>query len=212
MTIPSPGQAGPSLRAGLIACGATALIALLVALAEGRPAEWPSGLFDMLAPALVAIALLACGIWAMRLLFLVRAHGPRCAMPFMICAATAAALAFVPFTQAWLAGNFWWQRDHRERIVARIERGELTPNVIHNDSLIALGEHEPAVSDGNEIVVDRRDGGTYVLFLTSRGVRHRFTGFLRVPPGGDPARFFEFEDGAPRQAVRYGKDWYFVAN
>ena len=212
MTISSPEQAGSPLRACLIACGATALTALLVALAEGRPAEWPSGLFDMVAPALVAIALFACGIWSMRLLFLVRTHGPRCAIPFMICAATAAALAFVPFTEGWLAGNFWWQRDHRQRIVARIECGELAPNVIDNDRLIALGDHEPAVSDGNEIVIDRRDGGTYLLFLTSRGLRHRFTGFLHVPPGGDPARFFEFEDAAPRQAVRYGKDWYFVAN
>jgi hypothetical protein len=51
-----------------------------------------------------------------------------------------------------------------------------------------------------------------VLFLTSRGIRHRFSGFLHVPPGGDPAKFFEFDDKPPTQLVRYDRDWYFVAN
>jgi len=51
-----------------------------------------------------------------------------------------------------------------------------------------------------------------VLFLTSRGLKHYFTGFLHVPPGGDPAKFFEFEDKPPSRLERYDKDWYFVAN
>jgi len=51
-----------------------------------------------------------------------------------------------------------------------------------------------------------------VLFLTSRGLKHSFTGFLRVPPDGDPKKFFEFEDKPPSQLARYDKDWYFVAN
>ena len=51
-----------------------------------------------------------------------------------------------------------------------------------------------------------------MLFLTSRGFQHYFSGFLHAPPGGDPAKFFEFDDKPPRQLVRYGEDWYFVAN
>ena len=102
---------------------------------------------------------------------------------------------------------------NRERIVARVEAGELKPNVSHNKNLIALGDREPNVSaGGNDIVVDETDEGTYVLFLTSRGLKHYFTGFLRVPPGGDPNKFFEFEDKPPSRLVRYDKDWYFVAN
>ena len=42
-----------------------------------------------------------------------------------------------------------------------------------------------------------------MLFLTSRGLKHYFTGFLHVPPGGDPKKFFEFEDKPPSQLVRY---------
>ena len=97
--------------------------------------------------------------------------------------------------------------------MARVEAGELKPNVSYNKNLIALGDREPNVSaGGNDIVVDETDEGTYVLFLTSRGLKHYFTGFLRVPPGGDPKKFFEFEDKPPSQLVRYDKDWYFVAN
>ena len=51
-----------------------------------------------------------------------------------------------------------------------------------------------------------------MLFLTSRGLKHYFTGFLHVPPGGDPKNFFEFEDKGPSQLVPYDKDWYYVAN
>ena len=88
-----------------------------------------------------------------------------------------------------------------------------SPTSSYNKNLIALGDREPNVSaGGNDIVVDETDEGTYVLFLTSRGLKHYFTGFLHVPSGGDPKKFFEFEDKPPSQLVRYDKDWYFVAN
>ena len=92
--------------------------------------------------------------------------------------------------------NFYWYRQNRERIVARVEAGELKPNVDYNEHLIALGDNEPNVSaGGNDIVVDQAREGVYVLFLTSRGLKHYFTGFLHVPPGGDPNKFFEFGIG-----------------
>jgi hypothetical protein len=112
-----------------------------------------------------------------------------------------------------LQQNFYWHRPNRERIVARVEAGELKPSVDYNKNLIALGDREPNVSaGGNDIMVDETDEGTYVLFLTSRGLKHYFTGFLHVPFGGDPKKFFEFEDKPPSRLVRYDKDWYFVAN
>ena len=119
----------------------------------------------------------------------------------------------MPFTELWLQRNFWWYRADREQIVARVEAGELKPNVSYNAALIALGDSEPNVSvGGNDIVIEQAEAGTYVLFLTLRGFRHTFSGFLHVPPSGDPAKFFEFEDQPPSRLVPYGKDWYFVAN
>ena len=135
------------------------------------------------------------------------------AVPFLICATTAAILVYAPLREIALQRNFHWHRADRERIVARVEAGELRPNVDYNKSLIALGDKEPIVSaGGNDIVVDQAKDGFYVLFLTSRGLKHTFTGFLRVPPGSDPKDFFEFDDKPPGLLVQYDRDWYFVAN
>ena len=160
-------------------------------------------------------ALVFCGgaLWSVTLLLLVRNGGAKFALPFLIYALTLAVLIYAPLQQIALQQNFHWHRQNRERIVARVEAGELKPNVDYNKNLIALGAREPNVSArGNDIVVDETEEGTYVLFLTSRGLKHYFTGFLRVPPGGDPNKFFEFEDKPPSQLVRYDERWYFVAS
>ncbi|NWP19903.1 hypothetical protein, partial [Escherichia coli] len=75
-----------------------------------------------------------------------------------------------------------------------------------------LPRRDAHVSAGGEIVIEDVDDGVYVLFLTSRGLKHYFTGFLRVPPNSDPKKFFEFADTPPKQLVRYDKEWWFVAN
>ncbi len=124
-----------------------------------------------------------------------------------------ALLEYAPLQQIALQRNFDWHRTSRERIVARVEAGELKPNVDYNKNLIALGDTEANVSvGGNDIVVDQAGKGSYVLFLTSRGLKHHFSGFLHVPDGADPNDFFEFDDKPPSRLVRYDKDWYFVAN
>jgi len=203
----------PSVRASLMACAAVSLLALWIAAVEMPMADLPSGFMFFPVLPLTALAFVACCLWSAFLLTRIRRHGARFLAPSVICALTLALLAWAPFTQIWLHGNFLIYRTDRERIVARVERGELAPNVAHNRNLIALGQTEPGVSvGGNDIVVDQTREGTYVLFLTLRGFRHYFAGFLHVPSGGDPAKFFEFEDAPPKQSVRFGKDWYFVAN
>jgi hypothetical protein len=204
--------AEPSVRAGLLSCAGVALITLWIAAFETPMDDLPGLIFFPVLP-LTALALVGCSLWSVLLLTRVRRHGVKFAAPFMVCVLTFLALAYVPFTKIWLQGNFWWHLAARERIVARVEAGELTPNVDHNPNMIALSDNEPTVSvRGNDIVVDRDSEGTYVLFLTSRSIRHYFSGFLHVPPGGDPAKFFEFADKPPTRQVQYGKDWYFVAN
>jgi hypothetical protein len=204
--------AGASVRTSLLTCAAISLIALWIAAFEMPMDDLQGLVFFPLLP-LTALALVGCSLWSVFLLTRVRRHGARFAGPFMVCTLTFLALAYVPFTQVWLQGNFWWHLADRERIVARVEAGELTPNVGYNPNLIALGANEPIVSvRGNDIVIDQAPEGSYVLFLTSRGLRHYFSGFLHTPPGGDPAKFFEFADKPPTRQVQYGKDWYFVAN
>jgi hypothetical protein len=187
MTTAAP--AGPSVRAGLLSCATVALVALWIPAFEMPMDDLPGLVFFPLLP-LTALALVGCSLWSVFLLTRMRRHVARFGGPFMVCALTFLALAYVPFTQLWLQGNFWWHLADRDRIVARVEAGELTRNVAYNANLIALGDNEPMVSiRGNEIVVDQDADGSYVLFLTSRSIRHHFSGFLHVPPGGDPANF-----------------------
>ena len=205
--------AGPSVRAALVAATLVSVVTLSVATFELAMADWPSGFVLLVILPLVALVFCGGALWSVTLLLLVRNGGAAFALPFLIYALTLAVLTYAPLHQIALQQNFDWHRKSREAIVARIEAGELKPNVSYNKSLIALGDREPNVSTGgNEIVVDETEEGTYVLFLTSRGLKHYFTGFLRVPPGSDPGKFFEFEDKPPSQLVRYDKDWYFVAN
>ena len=204
---------GSSVRAALAATVAISAFTLSIATFELSMADWPSGVVLLGVVPLAALVFCGCALWSATLLLKIRSGGAKFALPFLICALTLAVLAYAPLQQIALQQNFGWHREDRERIVVRVEAGELKPNVDYNKNLIALGDREPNVSaGGNDIVVDETDEGTYVLFLTSRGLKHYFTGFLRVPPGGDPKKFFEFEDKPPSQLVRYDKDWYFVAN
>ena len=204
--------AAASVRAALAATTAISVFTLSIATFEPAMADWPSGFVLLGIVPLVALLFFGCIVWSATLLVKVRTGGVKFALPFLVCALTLAILAYAPLHRIALQQNFYWHRESRERIVARVEAGELKPNVSYNKSLIALGDRGPNVSVGNDIVVDETDAGTYVLFLTTRGLKHYFTGFLRVPPGGDPKKFFEFKHQPPTQLVRYGKDWYFVAN
>jgi len=200
------------VRGGLFAAAIVCLVTLLIAIFETSMANWPSGFLLLFVLPLTALLFFACWVWSATQLLRIRRYGMKFSLPFLICAVTLALLLFAPLQQVYLQRDFYWHRTAREKIVARVEAGELKPNVDDNENLIALGNSEPHVSAGNDIVVDQTDEGTYVLFLTSRGLKHYFSGFLHVPPGGDPRKFFEFDDKPPTQLVPYGKDWYFVAN
>ena len=203
----------PSVRPALATAIAVSAVTLSIATCELLLADWPSGFVLLGVLPLAALAFCGCALWSVTLLLRIRNGGAKFALPFLTYALTLAVLVYAPLQQIALQQNFYWHRQSRERIVARIEAGELKPNVSHNRNLIALGDGEPKVSaGGNDIVVDETDAGTYVLFLASRGLKHSFTGFLHVPSGGDPGKFFEFEDKPPSQLVRYDERWYFVAN
>jgi hypothetical protein len=204
---------GRSVRAALVAAAIVSTGTLLLATFELSMADWPSGFVLLGVLPLTALLFFGCCVWTATLLVRVPRHGVKFAIPFLMCAGTLALLQYAPLHKIALQQNFQWHRADRERIVARVEKGELKPNVSYNENLIALGDSEPNVSaGGNDIVVDQTTQGTYVLFLTSRGLKHYFTGFLHVPPGGDPKNFFEFDDKPPSQLIRYDRDWYFVAN
>lgn len=208
----STAAARPSVRAGVLAAAVVSTVTLLIATFELAMADFPSALVLMGIVPLAALLFFACLLWSASQLLRIRKDGAKFAVPFAICAAALLALQYAPLQQIYLNQNFWRHRADRDRIVARVENGELVPNVDYNKNLIALPRREAKVSAGGDVVIEDADEGIYALFLTSRGLKHYFTGFLRVPPNGDPRKFFEFADKPPSQLVRYDKEWWFVAN
>jgi hypothetical protein len=206
------GARRPSVRAGVLAAAIVALVTLGIATFELSMGGFPSALVLMGIVPLAALLFFACLLWSASQLLRVRRDGMKFAAPFLICVATLLMLQYAPLQQIYLSQNFWRHRADRDRIVARVENGELLPNVDYNKQLIALPRRDANVSAGGDVVIEDVDEGVYVLFLTSRGFKHYFTGFLRVPPNGDPKKFFEFADKPPSQLVRYDKEWWFVAN
>jgi hypothetical protein len=212
ITTPGMTPAVASIRTGVLAAVTVSLVTLAIATFELSMADWPSGFVLLVIVPLAALLFFSCCLWSASQLLRIRKDGAKFALPFLVCALTLAALVYAPLQQIYLQRDFWARRADREKIVARVENGELFPNVSTNKNLIALGDSGPRVSAGNDIVIDDKDEGAYVLFLTSRGLKHYFTGFLRVPPGGDPKKFFEFADKPPSRLERYDKEWWFVAN
>lgn len=211
-TAGAPEVPAASVRAGVLAAAIVSLATLGLATFELSMGDFPSALVLMGILPLAALLFFACLLWSASQLLRIRKDGAKFAAPFAICVATLLALQYAPLQQIYLGQNFWRYRGDRERIVERVENGELAPNVDYNKNLIALSRRDAHVSAGGDIVIEDADEGAYVLFLTSRGFKHYFTGFLRVPPDGDPRKFFEFEDKPPSQLVRYGREWWFVAN
>ena len=204
--------ARPSARHSLIATAVISVITLLIMTFDLVAPNWPASFAELLLLPLTALLFLGNCLWSLVLLLWIRKGGISFAAPLLICAVTVALVVYAPLQDIYLQCNFRWHRADRERIVAQVARGELTPNVDYNKNLIALGPDAPGVSEGDEIVVDGFGQGTYVLFMTYRGLKHYFNGFLYVPPGSDPAKFFEFDDKPPRRLDRYSEHWYFVAN
>ena len=204
--------ARPSVRTGVLAAAIVSLVTLSIATFEQSMGDFPSALVVMGILPLAALLFFACLLWSASQLLRIQKDGAKFAAPFAICLATLLALQYAPLQQIYLSQNFWRHRAERDKIVERVENGELFANVDYNKNLIALPRRAANVSAGGDIVIEDVDEGVYVLFLTSRGLKHTFTGFLRVPPNGDPKKFFEFADKPPSQLVRYDREWWFVAN
>src|SRR3978361_1854862 len=166
MTSTTASGARPSVRAALLAALVISAITLGIATFELSMADWPSGFVLLVLVPLTALTFIGCGLWSMTLLLRIRRHGVKFAVPFLVYALTLALLEYAPLQQIALQRNFDWHRTSRERIVARVEAGELKPNVDYNQNLIALGDGEANVSvGGNDIVVDQAKDGTLELFM-----------------------------------------------
>src|SRR5512139_1792174 len=128
----------PSVRAGVLAAAIVSLVTLGIATFEMSMGDFPSALVLMGIVPVTALLFFACLLWSASQLLRIRKDGAKFALPFAICVATLLVLQYAPLQQIYLGQNFWRHRAERDRIVERVESGELTPNVDDNKNLIAL--------------------------------------------------------------------------
>jgi hypothetical protein len=120
---------------------------------------------------------------------------------------------FVPFTNLWLKADFAFYKSEREEVVKKVYSGELKPNVLHNSSLISLGNNYPLISmGGNEIVVEEHEEIKYVFFYTFRGILDNYSGFIYVPDGGNPTSYSDLNKFESTQIVRLEGNWFYASH
>ena len=187
---------GATSRAVLWASLAAAPLAFSAAFWEWTLVDLEPALVFLPMHLLVAPAILfVVTLWALVVASGARTRGRAALAPLAVCLVTWTLLTTVPWLRLWLTFNFHWHRTDRERVVEDIRRGVLAPNVDYNASLIALGRSYPHISAGNNnVVVEKRPEGPWVLFFTFRGVLNHYSGFLHVPEGGDPETFHDLAD------------------
>ncbi len=134
-------------------------------------------------------------------------------LPLLVCIVLFGIVTLVPITQLWIRYNFVANKAVREDIVRKVFDGTLRPNVAHNSSLIALPADDSQVSmGGNEIVVEKHDGITYVFFFTFRGILDNYAGFIHVPDGGNPALFDDLDEADRTELVPFDEHWFYVSH
>ena len=122
---------------------------------------------------------------------------------------------WVPLSYLYINANFALFKDQREKVVAKVNSGELKPNVKYDAHMISLGDSFPNLSvGGNQVVVYEYRKKKYVFFYTFRGfLDSNSSGFIYVPKGGDPQNCSEDVKEQPRaRIVSLENNWYYVSH
>lgn len=205
--------ARPSVRRLWMAVIAAGSILLLCHALEWSLSDW---LTPFLLPFAFVLAWLSMlGALAAALLHAWRRPW-RAWLPALACIAVIAFALLAPFTRWWLWADFHGWLAAREAVIAAVQAGRLKPNVAHNPELIALYDGPQVSAGGNEIVLERHHGKTYLFFYTERGMLDRYAGYLWIGADGDPRLF----DARARSGGRIegmsesdGKGrWYFISS
>jgi hypothetical protein len=91
----------------------------------------------------------------------------------------------------------------------RSESGHAVSSAARGD-FITLDGGDSQLSEDGLVVIDRRDGKAFVLFLTFRGVLDRFSGFVYSPTDDPPAQDEFLGDG--REIDRLAPHWFWYAS
>ena len=154
---------------------------------------------------------IAVSIWS--LVFIVkkrRYKKPKAFRPIIIQLVAVSIVFAVPFTQIMINLDFKFNLNDRNKVVAMVQSGTLTPNVSHNEKLIFLPKQYRHLSKGGgEILVAEKGKENHIFFFTFRGILENYSGYMyrfddSFPNNGDfNSEFYQKERLAP--------NWYWVS-
>src|ERR1700679_1236414 len=109
-----------------------------------------------------------------------RSEGPKGWLPFGICLAAALIVILVPFNVIYLKANFKLLQHDRTTVTKQILAGKAGTLIRSGErgDLVSLDLQDHWLSESGEVMVDHRDGKTFILFFTFRGILDRFSGYV----------------------------------
>lgn len=145
------------------------------------------------------------------IIFNLKQHKAKVLLPFLINIITILIVFYVPFTEVWLYLDFHTNLSERQQVILLVESGELKPNVVNNDSLIALPEEYQNTTKGRgDILVQKKGNKKMILFFTFRGISENFSGFVYSPDNQKPSSG-DFS-GDFKQIQKIKDRWFWVAS
>ena len=134
-------------------------------------------------------------------------------LPVAICLSAAIIVVAVPFSELYLKFDFYIYQDRRTAVAEKLlQNPSLVTNVPGSrGAFVTLDPADSYLSrDDGEVLIDRRDGNTFVLFFTFRGILGRFSGFVYSPTDEPPGKD-EF-DGDGLEIKRLAPHWFWYAS
>jgi hypothetical protein len=139
-----------------------------------------------------------------------RSEGLKGWSPFGICLVAALIVILGPFNAIYLKANFKLLQRHRTIVAQQILAGR-TGTLVRSGGrgdLFSLDFHDRWLSESGEIMVDHRNGKTFILFFTFRGILDRFSGYVYSPTGDPPAKDQFLGDGIEIDHIAPNWFWY----
>lgn len=161
--------------------------------------------------AMIILAMFGMTIWSVVYACRLYRERWRGFAPLIFCVLSIALSIGLHFTSTWVDVNFMLGKSAREKLVARIDSGELEPHSKFNHRLMSLPVSS-SISKGGEVsVLESGADKHFVFFFTFRGILDNYSGFLWVPTGRRPEEYSDV--GEPgTQIIPYGENWYFVGH
>lgn len=157
---------------------------------------------------LIYILFFIASIWSFIYLFIrVKKEKYKSTLPFAVCLVSFLIIYFVPFDSIMLDIDFFSHNAQRGEVVKMIQDGRIEVNYTNDETIIKLPEKYKQLSrGGGEVLVERKDGVTKVLFFTFRGVLDNFAGFIYKSDNTEPLKSDFYGDF--KEFKKYKDHWF----